>query len=205
MATTIPNRGKMVYQKAKKTVAHQGGHWSEKKKYEAVCLWASGLSLREVSLQLEVPYDTIGKWRSSSWWNDINKDLQSEDKQKTDAKLTKILDKTLDTIMDRLEDGEFIYDQKTGKVKRTPVKLRDATVAMNTVLDKRQLIRKEPTKIVDNGNTMQQLQNLAEQFAAFVNGATPKKEKIEHVVHEVEQDDDGTYVVKEEHDSGTNL
>lgn len=200
--TTQPNRGKLVYVKAKKTQPHQGGHWSEKKRYEAVCLWVSGMSLREVSLQANVPYETIAKWRASTWWNDIVKDLQSEDKQVTDAKLTKILDKTLDTIMDRLENGEFIYDQKTGKVKRTPVKIRDATVAMNTVLDKRQLIRKEPTKIVEQSNTAQQLQNLAEQFASFVTGQV-KKEKLEHIVNEfidgdtVEQHEDGTYVLKE--------
>ena len=204
MTATNPHKnvGKFVYVKAKKTLPHQGGHWSEKKKYEAVCLWVSGLNLREVSLQLNVPYDTLGKWRASSWWNDIVKDLQSEDKQKTDAKLTKILDKTLDTIMDRLEEGEYIYDQKTGKVKRTPVKLRDATVAMNTVLDKRQLIRREPTKIVEQSNTTQQLQNLAEQFAAFVTGQV-KKEKLENIVNEyiegetVEQQEDGSYALKE--------
>lgn len=197
-----PNKGKLVYVKAKKTQPHQGGHWSEKKKYECVCLWASGVTMREVSVQMNVPYDTLARWRASTWWNDIVKDLQSEDKQITDAKLTKILDKTLDTIMDRLENGEFIYDQKTGKVKRTPVKIRDATVAMNTVMDKRQLIRKEPTKIVENGNTAQQLQNLADQFAAFVTGQK-KPEQLEKIVNEfiddttVEQQEDGTYVLKE--------
>ena len=205
MNTRIPNKGKLVYVKAKKTQPHQGGHWGDKKKYEAVCLWVSGMNMREVAVQMNIPYNTIRQWRVSSWWNDIVKDIQSEDKQVTDAKLSKILDKTLDTIMDRLEHGEFIYDQKTGKVKRAPVKIRDATVAMNTVMDKRQLIRKEPTKIVEQQSTAAQLQNLAEQFSAFVSGMKQSK-PLEHVVNEyiddvtVEKQQDGSYVVKENDD-----
>ena len=192
-------RGKMVYVKATPKTSHlQTGHWSEKKKYECVCLWASGMSLKEVSLQTNTPYATVRQWRTCKWWEDIHKDIKSEDSQKLDAKLTKILDKTLESIMDRLENGEFVYDQKSGKLKRTPIKLRDATTAMNSVLDKRQLIRKEPTKIVESSSTAIQLQNLAAQFAAFVN--KPKEEKlVDQYIDEVTvtQDEDGTYSLKE--------
>lgn len=200
--TTIPNRGKFVYVKAKKTKPHQGGMWSDTKKQQAAVLYVSGMPLTQIAVELNVPHETIKNWRYSDWFMDIVEDLKSEDKQKLDAKLTKILDKTLETIMDRLENGEYIYDQKTGKVKQAPIKLRDATVAFNTVMDKRQLIRKEPTKIVEQGNTAKQLADLAQQFASFVSGQPPK-ERLEHVVNEfiegetVVQDKDGTYVLKE--------
>lgn len=193
--------GRMVYVKAKpKTSRMQTGHWSEKKKYEACCLWSSGMKMSQVSVETGVPYETIKQWRSSTWWADIHKELQSEDKQQLDARLTKILDKTLDSILDRLENGEFVYDQKTGSLKRSPVKLRDATVAMNTVMDKRQLIRKEPTKIVESESTNQQLANLAKQFQEFVTGK--KQEEKDKPVYidnvTVEQGTDGVYYVKEE-------
>lgn len=192
--------GKMVYVKAKpKTSRMQTGHWSEKKKYEACCLWSSGMKMSQVSVETGVPYETIKQWRASTWWADIHKELQSEDKQQLDARLTKILDKTLDSILDRLENGEFVYDQKTGSLKRSPVKLRDATVAMNTVMDKRQLIRKEPTKIVEQSSTATQLQNLADHFAAFVTGQVKKEKEVNPYVDSVtvEQEEDGSYVVKE--------
>lgn len=191
-------RGKLVYVKAKpKTSALEKGHWSEKKKHEAVCLWSTGMSMAQVSVETGVPYETVKQWRTTSWWKDIHEELKTEDKQQLDAKLSKILDKTLDSVMDRLENGEFVYDQKTGSLKRAPVKLRDATTAMNSVIDKRQLIRKEPTKIVEQSNTAAQLANLAQQFAAFVN--KPKEEKIINYVdgETVEQNEDGTYSVKE--------
>lgn len=192
-------RGKMVYVKAKpKTTAGVTGHWSEKKKHEAVCLWSTGMTMAQVSIELGVPYETIKQWRTTAWWKDIHEELKTEDKQKLDAKLTKILDKTLESVMDRLENGEFVYDQKTGSLKRAPVKLRDATTAMNSVIDKRQLIRKEPTKITEQSNAAVQLANLAQQFASFVNNNTKQEKVINFVDGEtVEQNDDGTYSIKE--------
>lgn len=195
--------GKWTYVKNKKTQPYELGHWSEKKKYEAVCLWLTGIPLTHVSVELNVPINTLRQWKISKWWQDTVKDIQSEDKQKLDAQLTKILDKTLEQMMDRLDSGEFLYDQKTGKLKRTPVKLRDATAAFNSVLDKRMLIRKEPTKIIEQASTASQLEELAKQFASFVN-KTPPKESLEKVVNEfiddttVEQDPvTGEYYVKE--------
>lgn len=200
------NRGKLVYVKARKTRPHQGGHWSEKKKYEAVVLFNAGMGLSQISVELNVPRETIKKWRISPWWEDISKDLRSEETQKLDAKLTKILDKSLESILDRLEEGEFIYDQKTGKIKRTPVKMRDATVAFNTIMDKRQLIRKEPTKITEQTNTATQLANLAEQFAAFVSGKPVVAKDAELVTEYIEgetlvDNGDGTYSHKEDSDA----
>ena len=196
------NRGGYVYVKAKKTKPHEGGHWSEKKKLEACTLWCAGMGLTQLAIEINVPLATIKLWRASKWWEELSRDIRSDESQKMDAQLTKILDKSLTEIMDRLEQGEYVYDQKTGKIKRAPVKLRDATVAFNSLMDKRQLIRKEPTKITEQSNTATQLANLAKQFEQFVTGK-PKEEKLVEVVNEfiegdtVVQDEDGTYVVKE--------
>ena len=206
MTEHIPNRGKMVYVKAKKTKPHQGGHWSDKLKNEAVCLHVAGLPLSQIAVQLNVPHETIRTWRRQSWWNDISADIRSEDTQKLDAKLTKILDASLEKILDRLENGEYIYDQKTGRIKQMPIKLRDATVAFNTVMDKRQLIRREPTKITEQSSTVNQLENLAKQFAEFVTGKV-KVEKDSELINEyiegetLEDNGDGTFSIKENDDA----
>jgi hypothetical protein len=193
--------GKLVYVREKKTKPHEPGMWNEKKRYEAVCYYVSGIPISQIAVEMNIPVATLRTWRTKPWWDDIVKDIQSEDKQKLDAKLTKILDKSLETVMDRLADGEYIYDQKTGKVKRTPVKLRDATVAFNTIMDKRQLIRKEPTKITEQTSSAEQLKNLAEQFASFVG---KQKEETPLSVTEtfiegetLTEQPDGSYVLKE--------
>lgn len=195
--------GKMVYVKAPKRndISQQDrGNWSEKKKLEALTFWVANGSLVETSKHCLVPYETLKRWKSSDWWKDKVRDIHTEDYDKLDAKLTKALDKALDQVMDRIENGDHIYDPRTGKLRQIPVKLRDANIAFNGLMDKRQLIRKQPTKIVEQQTTAAQLQNLAEQFASFVTGKKVvdniKDVTLEFIEGEtVEQDEDGQYRV----------
>ena len=190
--------GKFVYIKNNKTKAHQLGHWKEAKRIEVVTLFLSIGSMTEVAKITGVPYPTIEGWRRQDWWKELVEKMQAEDDQKLDAKTTKLIDKALEQLMDRIENGEHIYDQKTGKVKRMPAKLRDLNTAFNTILDKRQLLRNKPTKIVEQHSTAAQLQNLAESFAKFVQKKTeelPERHYIEGDT--VVQNEDGTYELKE--------
>lgn len=195
--------GKYVYVKAPKRndiKQDDRGWWSEKKKLEALSYYMANGSLAETSRHCQVPYPTLMKWKMSDWWKDKVRDIQTEDYDKLDAKLTKALDKALDQVLDRIENGDHIYDPRTGKLRQVPVKLRDANIAFNGLMDKRQLIRKQPTKIVEQTTTAAQLQNLADQFAAFVTGKKVtdnlKDVTLEFIAGEtVEQDDEGTYRV----------
>lgn len=133
------------------------------------------------------------------WWKELIAKIRSEEDQVLDAKLSKTMDKALEQLMDRLENGEYIYDQKTGKIKRMPAKLRDLNIAFNNVLDKRQLIRKQPTKIVEQQSTALALQQLADSFAKFVNKNEKELPTCELIEGEtVVQGDDGVYEIKEE-------
>ena len=178
------------------------GRWSEKKKIEALTTYMGCGSYVLTAQQCNVPLETVKTWSKSDWWKDRVKELQSEDYDKIDSKLTKALDKALDQVMDRIENGDWMYDPKTGKVKQLPAKLRDLNSAFNSLMDKRQLIRKQPTKIIEQSNTAAQLQNLADQFAAFVTGKE-KKDKFDDLIDQViegetvEEGEDGVYYVKE--------
>jgi len=190
--------GRMVYVKMKKTKAHQLGHWGEAKRIEAVTTYLATGSATETSRILEIPLKTIEGWKSQDWWKETIVKIQQEDDQKLDAKTSKIIDRALEGLLDRIENGEHIYDQKTGKIKRTPAKLRDLNVAFNNLLDKRQLLRNKPTKIVEQQTTAVQLQNLANSFAQFVQKTIPTKPEMDFIDGEtVIQNEDGTYEVKE--------
>lgn len=190
--------GKFVYIKNNKTKAHQLGHWKEAKRIEVVTLFLSIGSMTEVAKITGVPYPTIEGWRRQDWWKELVDKIQAEDDQKIDAKTSKIIDKALEQLMDRIENGEHIYDQKTGKTKRMPAKLRDLNTAFTTILDKRQLLRRQPTKIIEQQSTALQLQNLANQFAGFVNKAV-KELPDQHYIESdtVIQTEDGTWEVKQ--------
>ncbi len=189
--------GKLVYVRMKpRTKAHGTGYWPQAKRIEAVTLHLSVGSLPEVSRIMGIPYKTLEMWKSQDWWKELVTKLQSEEDTKLDSKTSKIVDKALDALMDRIENGEYIYDQKTGKVKQTPAKLADLTRAFNVVLDKRQLLRGQPTKIIEQTTTATQLQNLADQFASFVKKQTAPE--IPYVEGEtVVLGEDGIYTLKE--------
>lgn len=98
------------------------------------------------------------------------------------------MDKALDSVMDRLENGEFIYDEKTGKVKRVPAKMRDTNKVLTDMIDKRALIKKvnkpqEETKAI----TADHLVRLAEAFAKFTTGK--EKEERPATVYEGEAEE----------------
>jgi hypothetical protein len=194
-------QGKRVYVAApkKNDVSQEDrAQWSEKKKNEALAYFVACGSLAETSRQCVVPYDTVKYWSRSDWWKDRINDIRSEDYDRLDSKLTKALDKALDQVMDRIENGDEVFDSRTGGTIRVGAKLRDLNAAFNGLMDKRQLIRKQPTKIVEQQSTAHQLQNLANQFAAFVSGK-PVKETIDQVAYMegdlVEEGEDGIYHV----------
>lgn len=190
--------GKLIYVKMNKTKAGEPGHWKEAKRIEAVTTYLSTGNLTETGRLTGVPLKTMEQWKTSDWWKEMEKKIRSDEEQHLDAKLTKIIDKTLEKLVDSIENGEHIYDQRTGQIKRMPAKMRDLNNAFNTILDKRQLIRRQPTKIVEQTNTATQLQNLADQFASFVKKTVkelPAQEFIENDT--VVQNEDGVWEVKE--------
>lgn len=195
--------GKMVYVKMNKTKAHQPGQWKEAKKIETVTVWLSTGSMAETSRLLGIPLKTVEGWKSQDWWKDLVKKIQAEEDQQLDAKTSKIIDKALEQLVDRLENGEHVYDQKTGKIKRMPAKLRDINTTFNNLLDKRQLLRNKPTKIVEQQSTATQLQNLADSFAKFVQ-KTVKELPTEHYIEgdTVVQQEDGTYAIHDQREEG---
>jgi hypothetical protein len=170
--------GKLVYVKNKKTLPHQPGHWNEKKQLEVVTTYLALGNLAESSRVCNVPLITIKKWNAQPWWAELVSDIQSGEGQRADNKMSKTIDKALDLIMTRMEEGDYVYDQKTGRLVKVPLKARDLERVASGLFDKRQLIRKQPTSIKQSDlNQKDRLLELAEQFAKFA-GMKIEQEKV---------------------------
>jgi hypothetical protein len=200
------NRGRLVYVRAKgKTSANKTGHWADKIKMRAVELVMQGLTSREVSLELKVPMSTITIWRGEKWFKETIKEIQEDDGYKLDHKLTALMHGSLDAMQDRLVNGDFVRDDKTGKIVRVPVKIRDANNAFNTMMDKRQLLRKQPTKITDNASVNQQLHLLANEFKKFL-GKRVDDTQVTNIIEGdhvfINEDGTGDWVDPEENING---
>ena len=160
--------GKLVYVRSKKVRPHDPGHWDKKKQLEAVTTYLATGNMAETSRLINVPKGTLDKWKTSDWWKDLIEEIQSGEGQKQDNKMSKVIDKALDVLVERIDSGDYQYDQKTGRLVKVPLKARDLERVASGLFDKRQLIRKKPTNIkVDDLNQAGRLLKLAEQFAAF--------------------------------------
>lgn len=159
-----------VYKRLNKTKPGELGLWKDAKKVEAVTTWLATGNLRLTASIINVPLKTLEHWKKSEWWNTIVSEVRTEDQQATDAKLSKLIDKSLEVVSDRLENGDFILDSRSGKIIRVPTKLRDTNQVLTQLIDKRQLIRREPTKITQTADGVEaHLRKLAEQFERLVN------------------------------------
>ena len=175
--------GKYVYVRNKKTLPHEPGIWDKKKQMAACTTYLATGSIAETSRIINVPYRTVQEWTYSDWWKQLMTEIQSGENQKTDNKMSRVIEKTLDMLVRRIEEGDYQYDQKTGRLVKIPLKARDLERITSGLFDKRQLIRKQPTNIKqDDLNQADRLLKLAEQFAKF--SGTSRIEKELEVIKE---------------------
>jgi len=179
---------------SKKPKASRSGGWDDEIKTKGVDIFLSCGNLMQVSRELGISYYTLQDWRKSKWWEEKIKNRREEASDKMDVKLTKALELAIDGVTDRIVNGETVIDPRTGKERIVPAKMRDLTTAFNTIMDKRQVLRREPTKIVEQQATATHLQQLAEQFAQFVTGKPKKVIESELVEFDAATE---TYLVKE--------
>lgn len=168
--------GHYVYVPEKKTKAHQPGIWNKQKHTEAVMTWLATGNLTQTAAITKVPLPTIKHWRKQPWWKEAVDAFYDDDKQELDAKYQKIVRKALAVMDDRLTNGNFQLDQKTGRILRVPVSLSDSHKVMKDLVDQQQVLRKdqkeEQKQVVESVND--KLVKLAQQFADMAMGKKMK-------------------------------
>lgn len=149
--------------------------WDADTRVRAVALYQIYGNLNKVSEILDMPSGTIRRWKTEDWWEDVTKKIRAEKNEEMDAKMTQIIEKAMKAVEDRLENGD-VQITKEGEIFRAPVKLRDAVYTSEKLIDKRNLLRGEPTRISESGAVGNRLEQLKEQFKRFVNAKEIKGE-----------------------------
>lgn len=140
-------------------------HWSDAQKLEAVTLWMMTGSWVQVSAATKVPVDTLKHWKMADWWKDAQNALRHQANVKVSGKLQRIIDKSSDIVLDRLENGDIHFDPKTGKVTRKEVNAKTASEILTKSIDKDQLIQKlEQAPEVKEEAIMDRLKSIQEQL-----------------------------------------
>ena len=126
MLTDDEKRKQLKTGRRRSVVAETNKHWSDSQKIEAVQTFLMLGSIKLVHATVKIPEQTLFAWKRSEWWGELVKELQVQDNIILSNKLKKIVDKSHENVLDRLENGDFIYDQKAGKLIRKPVGIREA-------------------------------------------------------------------------------
>lgn len=189
MAVPIFSNMKQPKRKMASKKRGKGTLWQDEKRIEVATTWLATGSWSLTSAMTGVPIGTLRFWKEADWWKDLLREIQDSENIELSGKLKKIVDKSIDVTIDRLENGDHVYDAKKGKMVRVPVKLRDSVRAIETMQNKRMLLAKQPTKITESRTVDARLEKLAEEFAKFSNMKIVNEEEpaaVENVVEIVD-------------------
>jgi hypothetical protein len=180
----------------KKTRATKVGFYTEAKKVETATLYAALGDVKATAKLAKVPVEQVEKWQDEEWWLLTLAKVKRNQNSVLDVKASTIVDKAMDQLLNRVEQGDHILNIKTGEIVQIPMSGRDLSVVAGTIFDKRQLIRGEATKISKAVNSEEFLEKLADKFKEFArqsNNATKRppavisSEEIEDLVNEANQ------------------
>lgn len=168
--------GTWVYKREWKKKPGDPGTWPQSKKTEAVLTWMTTGNLTQTAQLIGVGLPTVKHWRKQPWWIEAVEGFHDDDKTELDAKYQKIIRKALSVVEDRLENGNFQMDQKTGQIVRVPVSMSDTHRVVKDLVDQQQVLRKDKrTETVAQETVNDKLVKLAAQFAEMAIGKNKEK------------------------------
>lgn len=152
--------------------------YSDAQKIEAVKLWLVTGNLVVTGASLNIPLPTLKQWRYSKWWDEIVSEIRTEGTLQLSNRLKSVAEKAIGVTMDRLENGDWIMNQKTGNLERKPVALRDAYQVAAGLLDRHMELDRRPQEEAQQQKVQDRLEALAKAFEKFA-GKQPKLEVID--------------------------
>lgn len=143
------------------------GIYPEEKRIEAVTIYAATGHFGKTAELTKVPEHLIRQWRKQDWFKELLNEVRAENNEKLDAKFTEIVEKSLEQLVDRVENGDY-HVLRDGSTVRKPIAAKDLSLVAAINVDKRQLLRGEPTSRSESVDKVvgpvERLENLAKTF-----------------------------------------
>ena len=159
---TTPRRGRPL-----KADHHNPSWFPQQTKIDACTMYCVYGDVDEVSKLTKVPVKYIRQWKEEPWWNEIQKKVFVEQNEKLGSRISTVLDRSLTEIEERLTNGDYLWDIRKSKLVRKPIDTKILSTLFNNLVNRRQLIRGEPTSITNKVGVDDRLKFLAEQFEKF--------------------------------------
>jgi len=144
----------------------ENGEWTYDTKITVAELLLSTQNMRVASEMTGVPYDTIKDWRKEDYWPQVLEEVHKMRRAELNTRLSKIVDSALTKIEDRLENGDYVLNNKTGEIMRKPVSLKDANQVAKDILGQQISLRKAEKDSVEIQTSVKDiLSQLATEFS----------------------------------------
>ena len=139
--------------------------YTREDRYRAATAMVTSGNSMVASSQTGIPASTIRHWyRNDADSQSICQEVWADFGDEIKSNLAQIVREAGDQSLDRLKNGDFVRDTKTGELARVPIKGKDAAIIGAVAFDKLRIAENQPTNIVRHEDTRQQLDRLADHF-----------------------------------------
>lgn len=182
MLTDTESKKTQKNNKPRSIEAKTNKQWSDKQRLEAVQTFLTLGNLALTSRLLGIPEITLRVWKRSTWWQDSVAEIRSSEKIELSAKLKKIVNASLAVVEDRLVNGDFQFDQKSGEMVRKPVNMRDAHRVAVDLHQRQEVLEAVENETIREEDTDSKLLRLAEKFAMMATKKIEQKRLSDNTV-----------------------
>jgi hypothetical protein len=149
-----------------------GSKYTDDVRREAIEQYLTLGNMYKVSENINVPVSTIQDWKNTEWWQKQTALLRTIKQDEIVAGYGKIIDKGIESQLDRLSDGDYRLHPKTGDIVRVPLSGRDASTITAIAQDKQRILLSLPNSYTSHTDS-DALAKLRQDFEALAN----RKEK----------------------------
>ena len=149
----------------------------ELKVQAAVCYMLTG-TVKGVERMTGISHQTVSEWKNKSlWWPSVLTKVKKDKQEELDAEITALLHQSTAALKDRLEHGDVTLHKMGDSVEKHEKKLsgRDLATIINTLYDKRAMLRGDPTSISAKTTSSDVLEELKATFEKIADSAYTKK------------------------------
>lgn len=166
-------------------------YFNLEQKTDACALYCVYGDLDEVSKLTDIPVKHLRVWKDEPWWAEIQRKVFVEQNERLASRISQVLDTSLDQLVERLQNGDYIWDVRNSKLARKPVDTKVLSGLFNNLVHRRQLVRGEPTSISSNLAVDDRLKLLSEQFSKFSKAKEITYEEVEYTIEGPSTEEDG--------------
>lgn len=144
-----------------KALDHPSSKYTKEQKLSVITTYVLTGSVEQAGLNTGIPRKYIHSWKCKSpWWPIEVAKVRIQEQDKLDAVMTGVIDNTMGQLNDRILNGDWKKNTKTGELERIPLTAKDLAVVAGITFDKRQLIRGDATAITSrsSGTDLQELE-----------------------------------------------